>query len=272
MAFFQCNIYSEALQQGTNVNVILPLPDSANLFFGAETRLPTKGQKYQTLWLLHGGTADYSDWCRFSRIEGYAQEKQLAVVMPNLGDSYYCNVPHVGRFYDYYTSELPTLMRAIYPLAEDRENNFIGGLSMGGFGAFQAALRNPQNYAAAFSLSGGLNFKDQEIDHIELTQWDHDVRAAIFGEDGRYYDPHAHHMPTMVDDLVASGQPQPRFYSACGTEDDIVYAPNLRVTKYMQESGLDVFYEEGPGIHNWDFWDPYLKRALDWLPAAGGFV
>ena len=30
--------------------------------------------------------------------------------------------------------------------------------------------------------------------------------------------------------------------------------------------GVDLTYEEGPGIHNWIFWDAYIQRALNWLP------
>ena len=30
--------------------------------------------------------------------------------------------------------------------------------------------------------------------------------------------------------------------------------------------GVDVTYEEGPGAHEWDFWNRYIKKVLDWLP------
>ena len=34
----------------------------------------------------------------------------------------------------------------------------------------------------------------------------------------------------------------------------------------MCELGADVTYEEGPGAHEWDFWNRYIKKVLDWLP------
>ncbi|MFR2757627.1 MULTISPECIES: hypothetical protein [Eisenbergiella] len=27
-----------------------------------------------------------------------------------------------------------------------------------------------------------------------------------------------------------------------------------------------MIYEEGPGAHEWDFWNRYIKRILVWLP------
>mgnify|MGYP000782945459 CR=1 FL=1 len=35
---------------------------------------------------------------------------------------------------------------------------------------------------------------------------------------------------------------------------------------YLKKLGVDVTYEEGPGAHEWDFWNRYIKKVLDWLP------
>ena len=81
MALFQCKLFSAALFRSVNVNVILPTPDSGNQFFESSVRYPQPGEKYQVLWLLHGISADESDWQRFSGIERYAQTKNVAVVI-----------------------------------------------------------------------------------------------------------------------------------------------------------------------------------------------
>ena len=31
-------------------------------------------------------------------------------------------------------------------------------------------------------------------------------------------------------------------------------------------NALDIHYEEGPGVHNWSFWDMWIQKVLDWLP------
>lgn len=271
MAIFQCTIYSEKLMQNTQVNVILPLPNVSNMEDGDNLPLPAGAQKYQTLWLLHCGTGDQNEFLRFSRIEEYAQKKLLAVVMPNVGNSYYCNLPHGGGYYDYYTEELPRIMRAVFPLSEKREDNFIGGASMGGFGAFAAALRNPGNYAAAFSLSGGLIFRDSDFGR-NVEKWQLNVNRTIFGEHEEYYNAHIHDLETMANDFAATGRTQPLLYAVNGKQDGITSESTPRAITALKNAGLTITYVEEDGGHGWDLWDPQLRKILDWLPLANGFV
>ena len=101
MALFQCKIFSKELFRSVNVNVTLPTPDSGDCFFDATTKYPKAGEKYQVLWLLHGFSADESDWQRFSSIERYAQEKKIAVVMPDGYNSMYANNRFGAKYYNF---------------------------------------------------------------------------------------------------------------------------------------------------------------------------
>lgn len=271
MALFQSAIYSQKLMLCTNVNVILSLPNVSNMEEGDQLRLPAAGEHYQVLWLLHCGTGDHNEFLRFTRIEEYAQKKQLAVVMPDAGNSYYCNLPYGGKYFDYYTEELPQIMQAIFPLSAKKEHNFIGGTSMGGFGAFAAALRKPQQYAAAFSLSGGLDFRNVDFGP-GLEEIQRNMQFTVCGDQDQYYDPHAHDLACMADDLLASGAKQPLLYAANGTDDPITKEISPGPVAALRAHGLDITYLEESGAHGWDFWDPQLRRVLDWLPLADGFV
>ena len=33
----------------------------------------------------------------------------------------------------------------------------------------------------------------------------------------------------------------------------------------MDDMRADLVSEEGPGGHNWDFWDFHIRRILDWM-------
>ncbi|MEL6811082.1 MAG: prolyl oligopeptidase family serine peptidase [Bacteroidota bacterium] len=46
-------------------------------------------------------------------------------------------------------------LKSEYPI--DAQRLYIGGLSMGGMGTFEAVLRNPDLFAAAFAICGGAN-------------------------------------------------------------------------------------------------------------------
>lgn len=54
---------------------------------------------------------------------------------------------------------------------------------------------------------------------------------------------------------------------AIGT-DDFLYERNQEYRKFLTEEGVDFTYEEGPGGHEWDFWDMQLKKFVDWLPLS----
>ena len=61
----------------------------------------------------------------------------------------------------------------------------------------------------------------------------------------------------------------PALYLACGTEDALL-EPNREFRDFLRNNGIAVTYEEGPGGHEWDFWDSYIRRVLDWLPLEDG--
>lgn len=272
MALFQCKIFSKELFRSVNVNVTLPTPDSGEMFFASGNEYPGEGEKYQVLWLLHGVSADESDWQRFSGIERYAKEKRIAVVMPDGYNSMYANSTYGGKYYNYYTKELPEALRAIFPLSARREHNFIAGLSMGGYGALKAAFLNPEKYAAAASLSGGVRMDDALKDSPEAIReavgsW----RQNIFGEQEKYWDPEKDDLEVILRRQTAAGVELPAIYQCCGTED-FLHESNVAFYNTVRDLGVTITYEEGPGVHDFEFWDPYIRKVLDWLPLKGGLV
>ncbi|WP_320128520.1 alpha/beta hydrolase family protein [uncultured Sphaerochaeta sp.] len=270
MALFHCQLFSKQLFASVDVNVILPLPDSGNYFFKSNMDYPKADQKFQTLYLLHGISADYSDWVRFSGIERYAQEHQLAVVMPSASNSMYCNLKNGGNYYSFVAEELPSMVRSIFPLSDKREDNFIAGLSMGGYGAFKIGLGNPGRFLAIASLSGGLithkenDGKDSPV--VGLAHW----FKWVYGENNEHYDANNEDLLCIVKNMVKEGALLPKIYQCCGTED-FLYSDNVFFRDVLHNLKVDVTYEEGPGRHDWDFWDPYIKKILDWLPLKNGF-
>ena len=86
-----------------------------------------------------------------------------------------------------------------------------------------------------------------------------------------YFDPAKHDVSVILRNQEAAGIKLPRLYQCCGTED-FLHESNLRFRDLARSLSVDLTYEEGPGVHNFDFWDPYIRRVLDWLPLAGGLV
>lgn len=260
MARIQGDFYSEALGTSVTINVLLPQP-------APEQRTPPR--RYPVLWLLHGLLDDHTTWLRQTSLERYVDGLQLAVVMPAGGRSFYTDMAHGYRYWTYVSEELPELARAWFPLSAAREENFVAGLSMGGYGAFKLALRHPERYAAAASLSGALRHFDHEAEAgatpawvAELTDVFGDLAHFPSSEDNVYY---------LAQQLAGSGAPSPMLYQCCGV-DDFLYDDNLLFKAHAESLGLPLTYAEGPGEHNWAYWDQQIQQVLTWLPLppAGG--
>lgn len=258
MSLLSFSLYSEALNGQTSISLILPA-------FEQSDRDIQPGEKFQTLWLLHGGRGDHTDYVRKTAIEHLAVRHRLAVVMPEVGNSFYSDLPSGGKYFTYLSEELPRLLRKYFPLSGLREDNFVAGLSMGGFGAAKLAFNLPQNYAAVGLMSTGPMGPHQ----LAVTAREANRNIGIdfdllFGGIDK--------VPGSINDIwfvlekaVENNVELPAIYDCCGTED-YGYPRYCQFKELAARLGLKVTFEEGPGAHTWDFWNEYLPKIIDWLP------
>ena len=69
----------------------------------------------------------------------------------------------------------------------------------------------------------------------------------------------------MVTRLKAAGADIPEIFLACG-ESDFILERSRDYHRFLEREGVAHRYEEGPGGHDWTFWDTYIKKVVDWLP------
>ncbi|MDF3129153.1 alpha/beta hydrolase family protein [Kiritimatiellaeota bacterium B1221] len=263
MALFNSHFFSEALGMQSEANVIVPQAASERQI-GVKTAAARK--EWPCLWLLHGLSDDHTTWLRRTSVERYAEEAGVAVVMPNVHRSFYCDMAQGGKYWSYLTEELPTLMRSFFPLSEARENNAVAGLSMGGYGATRWLLAKSEAYVAGASLSGVLDICSRMDTAMKEEQ---SPMAAtmqlIFGEQspaGKAEDLLAQ-LPLAVQKETVSPLLQ-----ICGTED-FLYEDNLTFKKTAEDCGYPLTYRERPGVHEWAFWEEAIQEVLAWLPEQG---
>lgn len=249
--------FSKSMPGCTQVNVILPI--------GMEYEdLIEPGEKFQTLWLIHGHGSNYSEWARLTCIEKLAMNHKFAVVMPDAANSSYCDQPDGRKYYTYITEELPAFLHKYLPLSEKAEDNFIAGFSMGAYGAAKIGFNNPDRYSAVGILSGP---KNRLVGYEDLSPERKNEMKYTFGnmEDipGSIND-----IYKVFADLKNSGNPMPLIYAACGTEDVVSYPSFAAFRDYVKSIGAekDVIFDEGPGVHSWDFWDEYIVKFVERLP------
>jgi len=255
MALIHCNFFSEVLGISASMDVILPQLQLSQM----KTEGNVSKKYYPTLYLLHGLSDDHTIWQRRTSIERYAAPLGLAVVMPAAGRSFYCDMEHGYKYWTFISEEVPALARQFFPLSPERKDNFVAGLSMGGYGAMKLGLRCPDKFAMAGSFSGAL-----DVTELPNRGMNNDSKL-IFGDK----DPKGteNDLFYLVDKLIASGAPRPIFYQCCGTED-YLYHDNIRFKKHCEKQGLEVIYEEGPGTHEWGYWDKMIQSFLEKLPLA----
>jgi S-formylglutathione hydrolase FrmB len=216
-------------------------------------------EKFKCLYLLHGAFADASSWSLYTRVEAYADQHGLAVIMPNVGNSFYADLMHGAAYWSFVSEELPRFVQSVFPISDKREDNFVAGLSMGGYGAFKLALNQPDRFAAGISLSGVLDIITAMKNPIHPL---FDVNEYFGGPD--QLEGSSNDLFAQLLALKRLGVSIPRLYMACGTEDRL-YDMNTRFRDLAAENSIPLTYEDGPGGHTWEFWDAYISRALDWL-------
>jgi S-formylglutathione hydrolase FrmB len=261
MAFLDFHFFSEALAQTCAAYVIIPQETTAQIgMVGGAAR-----RKYPTLYLLHGLSDDHTIWMRRTSIERYAAEKNFAVVMPAVARSFYQDMASGPRYWTFVSEELPALCQLFFPLSAAREDNFVAGLSMGGYGALRLGLARPEKFAAAASLSGALDVvrfakeAGRKGSRIDKAEW-----IGILGPELRVEGTDAD-LHFLAQKVAASSGPKPHLFVACGTEDQLL--PDSRAFRQQLDAvHLRVTYKESPGAHEWGYWDAQIQSVLDWLP------
>lgn len=240
MAYLQCVFYSKALEMDTCVNVILP----------------NEGDLSQTkvVYLLHGLSDNYSAWCRYSSVEKYAQNMGVAVIMPEVQRSFYCDTASGMAYFRYISEELPRLCRHFFSLSSDPKLNYIMGLSMGGFGALKCALTHPERYAGCGSFSGALRMDDEILRNVLKRE----ELAALVGPDCK---------AGQANDLIrlsAKAESLPPIYLSCG-EQDRLYPMSVEFAAHLEKLGVRHRFDHRPGTHSWRFWDQSLSDCFEYF-------
>ena len=261
MALIQVNFMSKALMRTVPVNVILPVDK-------AWEDSPAESKPFKTLYLLHGMLGNYTDWVSGTCIQRWAEEKDLAVVMPSGDNMFYVDQKKSHNYYGYFIGrELVEITRRMFPLSRKREDTFIAGLSMGGYGAVRNGLKYHDVFGCAAGLSAALitgdDLSSRPNDTTDIFA-SRDFVESIFGDLSKVKESDMN-PEWLVKELTKKGVELPKIYLACGV-DDFLLEQNRRARDYMLEAGVDLTYEEGPGAHEWDFWNRHIKKVIDWLP------
>ena len=259
MAHLRVDFFSDSLSLSTSMTVLLPQRTTTQIgMSGTATAGPPP-----VLYLLHGLSDDDTTWLRRTSIERYVAPLGLAVVMPQVHRSFYTDEHYGGRYWTFLSEELPDLVSSWFRVSDRREDTFVAGLSMGGYGALKWALRQPDRFAAAASLSGALDIVGRHSGPVR--EEDPRLFDRIFGDT----DPAG--TPDDLFALVHRAEPAalPALYVCCGEQDELVDG-NRAFLDTCATASVPVTTSFGPGEHDWAYWDSTIQDVLAWLPLGRG--
>ncbi len=252
MAVIQMNYFSWVLKRNVPVTVILPVD---NHFRSEEIK------EYKTLYLMHGFTDSCMDWMINTSIRRLAEERNLAVVMPSGDNSFYVNQMTPNNDYgEYIGKELVEMTRKMFPLSKRREDTFIAGNSMGGYGAVRNGLKYAETFSKIASFSGAFHMFELSEEETETELYG---ALKVYGDIAKAAKTDAN--PAIaLEELLKRGIDVPQVYMCCGDRDELVES-NRMMKQVFEENGVDLTYLESDGEHGWVYWEEHLLGVLEWL-------
>lgn len=246
------NYCSKAMSRHVTVHVLLPF-DSFH-----EGRCPAP--PYKTLYFLNGYTASAQQVLSTVNLTVWAQQYGFAVVLPDGENSFYVDQPARNTLYGTYVSrELVEVTRKLFPLSDKREDTYLGGISMGGFGALMQGGHNVDTFSKIIALSPAAHPYDM-VNQGCLPSAEID---AVFGGRERYmeeFDP-----LRLLVRAKKMGKAVPKIFLCCGTDDQLTYRVDCALRDNLAKADICVVYSEGPGAHNSFYWNKVLPEAMAFL-------
>lgn len=258
MAFLEVRFFSNVLGMGMSMNVILP--QRTRGMIGVDAADPAN--RYPTLYLLHGMSDDETTWSRRTSVERYADEAGIAVVMPTTHLGWYTDMKHGLRYRTFLGEELIQICRSFFPgMSPRREDTFVAGNSMGGYGSLALALTYPETFSACAPLSGAFlpgSYLNGQTIPADARYWE-----DIFGTKEEFFGS-VNDLEHMAALRASDGSPLPRVRQWCGTGDYLL-EDNRKIKSLLSSLCYDLTYEESQGGHTWYDWDIQIKKILKWL-------
>ena len=250
---------SLSLQRAADFHVILPYHDG----------YPDGDRPYPVLYFLTGYSGNAEELIFTLPLRQMSALYGIAVIIPDGENAFYTDHPERAACMGQYAGdELVRISRRMFPcLSRKREQTFIGGISMGGYGAVVLGLHYRDTFSrmALFSPAA-------EPDRL-LPGEKQDVAGAVpaslfeslMGGERIYAASDRLNPVRAVESCAAGGIPLPEIWMCCGEQDLLVGDSCSRFRETLLRAGAGLTWESGPGDHDLMYWDEHLESAFQFL-------
>lgn len=244
MAQFTGTIWSEVLQMRTTLHVVTP-------------KEPLKQQPGgKVVYLLHGLSDCSEAWYGNAQLTMLADDYNLTFILPEVQRGFYIDMAYGLNYFTYISEELPKICETLFQIPTGRENTYVMGLSMGGYGALKCALKCPERYAGCGAFSAACILQD--VVEMGKETNEREMRAIL----GMNYELFAENDLKEIALECEKKNTKPDIFMTCGTED-FIYHMSVEFRDFMKEVSIPFTYREWEGVHEWYFWNKSLHLACE---------
>lgn len=242
MALLNVMLNSEIIGSETPISIVYP-----------ENNKSKKDLRF--MFLLHGSHGGHLDFIRNTNIERLALDKNIVLIMPFVGNSFYTNMDKGINYFDYLTIELFNFIQDMFNLEMTNENTYIAGISMGGYGALKYAFKYPKRFKHVYALSSLVSvsyiFNNSLSDNID------NMAIATFGnldnqeKEELLYNINSQDINLGISLLIG--------------KDDYLLDDNINFSKLLDTNNIKHEFIINEGSHNWDYWNYNLIEIINKL-------
>lgn len=253
MAYFTMQYNSLALGRGISLHVILPSDGMS---------MVNHEPPYETVYFLTGFSVDNTTLLTYLPFRKECELKGIAAVLISGENAFYQDHPERGEKYaELVGKEIVEETRKFFPLSHKREDTYIAGISMGGYGALYAGLRYRDTFSKIVALSPACD-PDNLLHDFPMLGFLPDMFSTKFGSRETYQEG-ASNLYKMYP--AADKATLPELFIACGTGDTLVYPTVTRFVDTLKEADIPYTLRESTGNHEMDFWERMMDPAFSFL-------
>ena len=252
MAYLTLNYKSFAQMKGVTIRAFIP---DAKI-------LGLDPNPLKTVYFLNGFSGDSLENVTYFRFRRQCELKNIAVVLVDGENKFY--IDHPERYESYSTfvgKEVVDLTRRLLPLSDKKEDTFIAGISMGGYGALYNGLKFKDTFGKVVALSPATDLYEIMEQHPEAG----------------FQVPQLENLFGKKEDYINSEWCLNHFYSAenlegapdilvcCGEQDRLVNPQAKLFAEKIRETGYSCEFLGGKGDHEVDYWERCLDPMFSFL-------
>lgn len=255
--YIRATFKSKMLMRAVDAHVFLPFHDG----------YPDTPAPFKTLYFLPGYSASAEEIATCLPMRQMSAKYGIAIVIPDGENSFYSDHPERATLHgSYVEKELVETTRALFPqLSHKREDTFIGGISMGGYGACVHGLHASETFGKILMMSPAI---DPEALFEVKVEGEKAFAApmldSMLGGKEAYQNSYMNPRKAMAE-LKAAGAEIPKMYMCCGKQDVLVYDACAAFRDNLKEMNVPLTYVEGDGVHMVPYWDEQLEDCFKFL-------